>query len=281
MIQLNKYILIFIVLVSVKPSFGQLENLSWQQDKIESFARDLMKEGEYYRAITEYKRLISYIPDRKKHLAYYRSIANCYELGGLLVEANNTYQKILQYDTMDWNAHYNITRNYTLQRRYYASNDQINAIINQFSESRQDTLRLMSIINDTYLEEYNRAQESLNLLSAHPFAARKKIEFKEIFDNDHPLPIKNKTTGALLAITIPGAGYAYAEKYETALAAFLVNGLFAYFTYKNFADGNDGVGYLSGLFGLGFYVGSIYGSLESIDKINTTIKLNFSTKFTL
>jgi hypothetical protein len=50
-----------------------------------------MNEGEYYRAITEFKRINNYFPNDKSYLNNMQKIADCYELGGHSIVSSPKY----------------------------------------------------------------------------------------------------------------------------------------------------------------------------------------------
>jgi hypothetical protein len=68
-------------------------------------------------------------------------------------------------------------------------------------------------------------------------------------------------------------------------AQFFVNSLLAYATYTNFKTKNYGMGILTGVFNLSFYIGNIYGGVRSAKRYNennmkTIInKLEYNTNF--
>ena len=78
---------------------------------------------------------------------------------------------------------------------------------------------------------------------------------------------------------VPGAGYAYAEHYGTAVASLIVNGLLGWATVDAFRDDNDGAGAFYALLGVGFYVGNIVGSAQSADRYNTYQEERFQARF--
>ncbi len=81
--------------------------------------------------------------------------------------------------------------------------------------------------------------------------------------------IKNKSPSiaGILSI-VPGLGYAYTGHKQTTISALLVNGLLAYATYSNFKQGNIGMGVLTGVFNVSFYIGNIYGAIKSANRWN-------------
>jgi len=79
---------------------------------------------------------------------------------------------------------------------------------------------------------------------------------------------KKRPTLAALISVVPGLGYAYTGNKQTALSAFLLNGLLAYGTYTTIKSGNYGLAAITGIFGLSFYIGNIYGSAQSAKRWN-------------
>jgi len=114
----------------------------------------------------------------------------------------------------------------------------------------------------------------------------KKIAESNYALSEKALQFKNKKPGIASAISvIPGAGYAYTDHLQTAVTALLINGLLAYATYTNFKSANYGMGVLTGIFNLSFYIGNIYGAAKSAKRFNelhkrTIInKLEYNTNF--
>ncbi len=67
---------------------------------------------------------------------------------------------------------------------------------------------------------------------------------------------------------IPGAGYGYARRPQTALAAFVINGLFIGGTYSAAHAGEPALAALLGLFSAGWYFGGIRGSADAARHTN-------------
>lgn len=129
-----------------------------------------------------------------------------------------------------------------------------NSMLSYISLSEYDPYRQLSIVNFQLAEQANRLKN------------------------------KSPALAGVLSI-IPGAGYAYTGHKQTAITAFLVNGLIAYATYTNFKNENYGMGILTGVFNLSFYFGNIYGASKSAKRFNeqnrksTINKLEFNTNF--
>jgi putative component of membrane protein insertase Oxa1/YidC/SpoIIIJ protein YidD/tetratricopeptide (TPR) repeat protein len=88
---------------------------------------------------------------------------------------------------------------------------------------------------------------------------------------------KSPLLAGVLSI-IPGMGYGYTGHAQTAISAFLVNGLLGYATYSSFKTGNVGMGILTAVFNLSFYIGNIYGSAKSAHRYNEQFMRNYFDK---
>jgi putative component of membrane protein insertase Oxa1/YidC/SpoIIIJ protein YidD len=91
--------------------------------------------------------------------------------------------------------------------------------------------------------------------------------------------LKNKSPLIAGAFSIiPGLGYAFTGHKQTAISALLINGLLAYATYTNFKNENYGMGILTGVFNLSFYIGNIYGATKSARRFNEQQKSSVINK---
>ncbi len=98
-----------------------------------------------------------------------------------------------------------------------------------------------------------------------------------ILEEEKQLKVKSPTFAGIISV-VPGAGYAYAGHTQTAITALLVNGLLAYATYSNLSNENYGMGILTGIFNLTFYIGNIQGAIKSAHRFNATQKQDIINK---
>jgi len=92
--------------------------------------------------------------------------------------------------------------------------------------------------------------------------------------------LKNPAVAGVLAV-VPGLGYLYDGYKQSAIASFIVNGLFIWGTVEAFRQDNKGLGVVLGLFSFGFYSGNIYGSITSAQRKNTKEKDDLISQFKL
>jgi putative component of membrane protein insertase Oxa1/YidC/SpoIIIJ protein YidD len=137
-----------------------------------------------------------------------------------------------------------------------------------------------------YANKYEWQKATLSYKSLSQFDSYKQISIVNSQLTEKAIRQKNKspTVAGVLSI-VPGAGYAYTGHKQTAISALLINGLLAYASYTNFKNENYGMGILTGVFNLSFYIGNIYGATKSANRFNEKQKksiinkLEFNTNF--
>lgn len=154
--------------------------------------------------------------------------------------------------------------------------------LKNFSLALQKNQTALELCNDEYCKskiillegvlyankyEWKKSMQSyLTLSQLSSYKELADINYK-LAENGTQLKFKNPRLASIISI-IPGAGYAYAGHKQTAISAFLVNGLLAYATYTSFKNKNYGIGLLTGVFNLSFYIGNIYGAVKSAKRYN-------------
>ncbi len=137
-----------------------------------------------------------------------------------------------------------------------------------------------------YANKYDWQNSMDSYQSLSKFDSYQQISNANFQILEKAIRIKNKSPSLAGTLSIiPGLGYAYTGHKQTAITAFLVNGLIAYATYTNFKNENYGMGILTGVFNLSFYFGNVYGAAKSAKRYNEQQKksiinkLEFNTNF--
>ena len=250
---------------------------SQEINQIKEFADQLMQDEEYYRAITEYKRINSYSPNNENYTQYLSNIAQCYLLAGHKIEAINSYKEVLKIDPNNEEAIFKIITTYSQLSYFYESNSEIGNFINKFKGDDKDKLLLYSSLNYINLGKYDEAIKQLNSIESVLYK-NKSEEYKQTIINNTPLKYKKKSTAIVSGLIVPGGGYFYTKRFQTGFASLIVNSLLFYVTYDCFENDKKGLGIMSGVFFTSFYLGSIYGSIQIVDDYNKEIQINFIKK---
>jgi tetratricopeptide (TPR) repeat protein len=247
--------------------------------RINQFANELMRAGDYQRAITEYKKIISYFPTDRNILNKSFLIARCYELDEQYREVIDTYEGILEFDSKNWFSIYRTARLYHQTSQYSESNNHIKKYLPGIESIQQDSLYLISAYNYINLHKYDLARENFGFIRNEELRG-KAVKDRETMDYSLPLQYRSRD-GAVILGLIPGGGYFYTSEYELGLITFFLVGLLGYATYDSFDQGNVGCGIISGLLTGGVYIGSIYGAVKYVESYNKQIEISFTKKFKL
>lgn len=212
------------------------------------------EEFDLYRAITSFKRALWFLPPEYAHreteIQY--AIALSYYLGKKYVDVVRTAQQstlalidesfpayhdflILLYDSYSNIGECDLA-------------DEVFARIEVENPKAADKLVFFSLLETGNLQEaadFGMAMGCGDYLNGIVTNFRSKA--------------KSTRTAEMLNALLPGAGYWYVGQQETAVTAFLVNGLFIGAAAYFFHDGNIAAGLITLSFESGWYFGGIYG----------------------
>lgn len=148
---------------------------------------------------------------------------------------------------------------------------------NNLSQNNYPKILNLKALNYINLDEYENSKLTLELIKSYD-SFKPDAEFKiQIIEQNLKKNKKNSILAGGLSI-IPGLGYAYTGHKQTAITAFLLNGLLGYATYTNLKQQNYGMSILTGVFSLSFYFGNIYGASKSATRYNDRKKSNLINK---
>lgn len=262
-----------------KSSGGEANDIN--EKLLYQFARELEYNESYEKAVTEYKRLLSYYPDTGYRAEVLNAVFKIHYSQGEYMKAIDWGQKILETDEEIIDAN---ELKYNLGVAYFRLNnhEQARAYFEEVRTSkRQDLvdfsyiLEGLSYVKEKKWKEGRKSFDSVNTSSEYKQLANK---FKELSVEGSNLKLKDPTLAGALAV-IPGLGYLYNGYKETAASSLFVNSLFFWATARSFEQGNRGLGTLLGVFSAGFYSGNIYGSVQTAKRENERIKKNHIIKF--
>lgn len=208
------------------------------------FAESLFGQGEHYRAISEYQRLLYFFPQSERAPLARLRIGEAYLLGG----------------------------EPELAVRHFS------ALLDRADPAGRDTLlylRGMAWLERGRARPYSLGVEDiqaglrdLRALSPDSPQGRQSAPFIKAMESSHDVPQKSPWLAGGLSAVLPGAGSVYAERYAEGALAFFVNALFIASTISAFQADQPALGAALGVFALGFYGGSIYAAVNGVHKYN-------------
>lgn len=244
----------------------------------EGFANFLVKEGEYYRAITEYYRLIYAAADSTKKANLFKNIGLCYFRGAdyegyiSFLEKNRAYfasSAIIQAEMALY-----------LGKSYYHLNQYQKTISTlEWSSYRTDNFfnenQLLLGISYARLFDWQKAIEELGLIKQDYPRKKSSESIIRSLQNFPKLPQKSPAGAGILSSIIPGTGYIYIGRVGTGITSFLVNGLLIWTISEAIIKEQYGLASAAGFLGIGWYIGNIKGSVDAAHIYNANIRNKF------
>jgi hypothetical protein len=192
------------------------------------------------------------------------------------VEAISEYKKVLAINQANKYSIYQIAKLYTQNCDFYGSADHIDKYKDIVDSELSDSLRIINTVNFVALNEQRMAISELeNIMSS--FLADKKVHYLDLIEANFPIKQKKRSI-AVISSLIPGGGYFYSGYTQTGISAIILDSLLGYLTYRSIDKNNDEA-YVYGLLTAVFYLGSIYGSIQTVDKYNKKNKKRILRKF--
>jgi tetratricopeptide (TPR) repeat protein len=282
-VYVNKYSCLIIILVLIIPLISlSVVNAAEEQitlaDKQFTFAEELFAEGDYYRAITEYKRFISFFPDNKcveksKYkigVSYFRA-----KRWQESVDALTSFAEKYPQSTMSMEALYLKGMAQKKMKRWNDALATFKEIIRSKLNEYTDKAVYQSVIIHLQMEEWKKARETLLLISPNSPLSASVNTISSGLDNIDTIPQKSPTVAGTLAAILPGAGHLYTERPMDAFVSFLINSAFICAAVKLFRHDNYVSGSIVSFFEVGWYTGNIYSSVNSAHKYNKRAKESY------
>lgn len=282
---MNLIKLFFVISILLIPLFAPAGSAAQSlvlNDDVQMHLGDaFLAESDYYRAITEYKRLTILFPDSERLPEALYQIGIAYYRGQDYAAAARSFAKVRK----------------TYDSRYF-SKAAFHEGLSYEKLGRQDEAALAFQRARFYDEAHPVAAEAQLALSLNALArddapaARQALEHflanapdderlpgvqsgLDLLDSYESSPRKSPALAGVMSAVIPGSGQIYAERYRDGLMAFLVNGLLIAGTVAAIDDENYAVAAIVGGIGIPFYTGNIYGAANAARKWNLSLTRQF------
>jgi outer membrane protein assembly factor BamD (BamD/ComL family) len=271
--------LLLILLASVSPIHADDGAVLFTGDVQLKIADAFMEEGEYYRAVTEYKKFMILFPDSGK--ADYASfeIAMAYFKGEEYGAAARSFLALREkYPESGYAIPASYLEGYSQWKlkNYDRARAALEPLVEQHPESEYAP-RSLVVISLAALDE-NKVEVSRQALKrfldrypGHPGEENVREAVVQL-DRYQELPEKSPVLAGVMSAILPGSGYIYAEHYGDGITAFLINGLFIAGTVAAINQENYAVAGIVGGIGVPFYLGNIYGSANAAKKWNLGVR---------
>jgi tetratricopeptide (TPR) repeat protein len=241
-----------------------------------------LAEGEYYRAITEYKKFLFLFPGSEKAGTALFGVGTAYYRGEEYEPAAKTFAAVLEKYGKGAHAapsaYFQGVSLWKLGRvvKAEAALDRVGEL-DPASEYAPLSRIGKSLLSFEAKNVPGCREELARFLERYPGdpRAEKVRQTVALLDREGAIPRKSPALAGAMSAVVPGSGYLYAGRYGDGLVAFVVNGLFIAGTAVSIHQENYAVAAIVGGIGLPFYVGNIYGSANAAPKWNIGVRREF------
>ena len=236
------------VLCLFSPVYGA--KLELDDEQLNRYAMHLYRNGEYYRAVTEYKRLLHFFPKSSYNNDARIQIGRSFMAGGRTEVAIKYWKFRLDRAITD-------DRTQNRYKMLYG--------ISLLDLNRTDPFRLR---NENITSAVNLFKEVEPLDEEGRQVREFAQDWSSLPEPDRKSPL---LAGSMSAI-IPGSGSAYTGRYVEGVYAFFLTSLFWLATADAVRNEHATLTGVFGFFTLAFYGGSIYTAVNSAHKYNDQIQ---------
>lgn len=267
---------IFFISITVQTIFSQ--NLTEN-----SFADYLYNRGEYYRAITEYYRLIYNCADLRQKIILLKQIGLSYYQGEdyeNLIDFLENNRMSFQRDSLA-----GIEMDFLLAKGYYKSKNFSKTITtlewknNKPGNKYYFEYQFLLGISYARLFKEKVAIEKMYILKKIDTKNEMPNRFIDYFQKFENIPQKSRFLAGALSAILPGSGYLYCDRPGTGLTSFIINGLLIWSVRDAFKNKQYGLASAALFFGFGWYLGNINGSVDAAEIYNSKIQNKYINDF--
>jgi len=268
------FCIIFLLIICPCDVRGEDDNIKRQFE----YAESLFKEGDFYRAITEYKRFIFFFPEEERTEKCYFKIGKSYFKAKKWVEAIDALKVFIARFPRSFMLNDALYLKGSAEKNLKKYDDALSTfgeIIKRSSGEYRNKAIYQSALVLIDMEDWKRASETFLKIPEKSVLSPAARIFSSGLENLDNLPMKSPVTAGTLAAIMPGAGHLYTERPCDALVAFLLNGAFIWAAVELFDDEKYVAGGIVTFFELGWYTGNIYSAVSSAHKYNRRVKEKF------
>jgi tetratricopeptide (TPR) repeat protein len=241
-------------------------------DQLIEFADHLMREGEYFRAITEYRRFLFIYPQDPRHAMIHFRVGITLYRGQQYAEALQTFREVAQrYPDTAYGQQAWLWQGESLlrQAQYQAAEQIYTQILEQFPDGEAGQVaRYQRGWALLYQRQWQAASLQFRQITSESSLYRIAHRLAEEVLDGNQLPSKSPLVAGVLSGVLPGSGQLYNGRVGDALLAFFLNGLFIAGIAQAATHGELAVAGVLSFFEAGWYAGNVYGAINGAHKHN-------------
>jgi TolA-binding protein len=245
-------------------------------DQILGFADALFNDGDYFRAITEYKRFLFLHPADARSGRVQLQIGLSYQRGQQWDDARQTFEAIAQQHPdpeIRAEAAYLIGETAFRQGRYAQAIADLRPVAERYGPTPIGE-RARYLLGWSYLRarQWLEASQTFATIDpASPLFPSSRALAEAAREGEH-LPRKSPVLAGLMSGVIPGTGHFYTGRWRDGTVALLLNGAFLTAGIEAVSAGNEAAAALLLFFEAAWYSGAIYGAVNAAHKYNRDLE---------
>lgn len=255
-------------------SFSQSVSDCPQGEQAWTFAESLSEQGEFYRAITEYKRYLHLCPGSNLREKTRFTIGMCSFMGGQYAAAAREFETFRQTTTdlspgkeLQSGAFYLEARSYFELGEYGEAYRLFRELGDRTDNAwLHDRIQVQLIWTAIKNRAWDTAQVQAGKLTTSSLPAF--IDFSQRIAERADLPQKNPLLAGGLSCILPGAGHAYTGRFRDAATAFFLNALLIFGTFQALDHDEDVLAGAIGSIELFMYSGTIMSAATVAHRYN-------------
>lgn len=245
----------------------------WTPESVFAFANHLENTGDFFRAITEYHRVIFHWPDHPLAIESQFRIGLSYLSQDDPESALSTFQDMLALSSIsstNERIRLGLARAYFNLSKWDRADQQLDILERSGTVIPRSSIqydRLWCRLKPGLMDEALRFWQSESSIHGSMTEQSHK-EIHDVLMEFSRTPYKHPELAGALSAAIPGLGQAYAGRWRDGLISFLINGLFIGAIAVAIDKGHDESAAVLGFFELGFYSANIYNAVNDAHKEN-------------
>jgi hypothetical protein len=245
-------------------------------DQILGFADALFNDGDYFRAITEYKRFLFLYPTDARAGRVQLQVGRSYQRGQQWDEARQTFERTAQQHSdaaIRAEAAYLIGETSFQQGRYAQAIADLRPVAEAHGQTplgeQARYLLGWSYLRARQWPEASQTFEAIDMASPLFPSSRALAEAAR---EGEQLPRKSPALAGLMSAVIPGSGHFYSGRWRDGTIALLLNGAFLAAGIEAVSAGNEAAAGVLLFFEAAWYSGAIYGAVNAAYKYNRDLE---------
>jgi TolA-binding protein len=245
-------------------------------DQILGFAEALFNDGDYFRAITEYKRFLFLYPNDVRAGRVQLQVGRAYQQGRQWDDARQTFERIAQQHpdpAIRAEAAYLIGETSFQQGRYEQATAELRAVAERYAQTSVGE-QARYLLGWSYLRarQWREASQAFATIDPTSPLFPSSHALAEAAREGEQLPRKSPVLAGLMSAIVPGTGHFYSGRWRDGTIALLLNGAFLAAGIEAVSAGNEAAAGVLFFFEAAWYSGAIYGAVNATYKYNRDLE---------